>query len=305
MDERFTFFSVDVEISNRCDVGCRMCGREQLRRPKGLMKQATFSGIARALLPLKSRITLCGLGNPVSNPRWPDFVREYRDSGGTIGLVIHGTHLSEKIREELLEVQPSHLEISFPSVDEENFRYLSPGGSYQAAHEAVVSLAGDRSRRFPIVMVGIATQANPDEQSSSLEHWRALGLPARVFACHSRGGSISASHLTTSPVRPAPDVSCGLFAMHAFVTWEGILLSCCHDLTGQTALGDFHRDTLETLISRKVAHLGQTQPFSVCARCDDPYRMMEMPSMPFPQSERRRRKALSHLGRKMKKVLGD
>lgn len=300
MDERFTFFSVDVEISNRCDVGCRMCGRDSLSRPRGLMAQVTFSRIVEALCQIKSRIILCGLGNPVSNPLWADFIGQYKEVGGKIGMVIHGTHLSEKTRERLLEVQPSFLEISFPSVDERHFRYLSPGGRYSEAHRAVISLAEAEQRRFPIAMIGVSTGVNPDEEERSRNHWQSHGLQSRVFSCHSRGGSIAGSRLITSPLKRSPDAICGLFARHAFVTWEGLLLACCHDLTGQTALGDFNGDTLETLLSRKARHVDEVNPFSICAVCDDPYRLLEQPRIPYPENERGRRKVLRNLKWKMK-----
>ena len=297
MDARWTFFSVDVEISNRCDVGCMMCPRSKLARDRGIMTRETFAGVARALLPLKSRVTLSGMGNPLANPLWPEFVEEYKKKGGKIGLVVHGSHLSKEVLDTLERVQPNFLEISFPSVDENHFSSLCPNSDYRMAHRAIVSLLSNSFRRFPIVVVGTRTGLNPDEETAASRHWEQHGLASRVFPCHSRGGSLEDASLVDSPIKTPVFQKCGLIGLHSFVTWQGKLLSCCHDMTGETEIGNLTNDEPETLMEKKSALLEEVNPFSMCIRCDDPYRMIEPPKGPFPESARKRRRVLHNLGK--------
>lgn len=295
MDARWTFFSVDVEISNRCDVGCMMCPRSKLTRDRGIMTRDTFVDVARALLPLKSRVTLSGMGNPLANPLWPEFVEEYKKQGGKIGLVVHGSHLSKEVLDTLERVQPNFLEISFPSVDESHFSCLCPNSDYRTAHQAIVVLRSKSLRRFPIVVVGTCTGRNPDEETLSRRHWAKHDLASRVFPCHSRGGSLEDAGLVASPIKMPVFQKCGLIGLHSFVTWQGKLLSCCHDMTGETEIGNLKNDDPETLMARKSALLEEVNPFSICTRCDDPHRLVVPPQGPFPETERQRRRVLRNL----------
>jgi len=297
MDPRFSFFSVDVEISNNCDLDCRMCARSRIVRPRGWMARSTFANIVRTLLPLKSRITLCGMGNPVSHPLWSEFVQDYKTAGGKIGLVIHGTHLTGQITEDLCRVEPHFVEISFPSANKEHFGTLCPKSHYETARDAVIHLAKAADQRFPVVVIGLQTGINPQEENVSKQHWQSFGLRTRVFPCHSRGGSLTDPALLTSPIQNQPVSGCGLIGMHSFVTWQGKHLACCHDLAGQTEFGDLNCDTLEILLERKAKYLNQYNPFPICAACDDPYRLAPRPSGPFPESDRARQKVLRRLSK--------
>ncbi len=288
---QWAFFSADIELSNLCEEHCRMCPREQMTRGNGVMLPGAFHAIAKKLAPMGTRITFCGMGNPLSNPHWPDFVRSYRELGGTVAIVTHANSLTPEQRAKLLDVQPATLEISFPSADRKIFDRLCPNADFDEALQKVLDLEQHPERRFPIVMTAVKTKLNPDEAERSEEFWKQYGLVARAHCCHSRAGRLRDDELTDAAI-VAGNGACGLFAIQSFVTWEGKLLACCHDFNGETVIGDLVSEPIEELCERKANLIRSGVRFKMCGSCDDCRQTKSTPTGDPPHSKKARSRFL-------------
>ncbi len=295
-DPSWTFFSIDVEVSAVCDLDCAMCPRDRITRPQDVMAASTFMTLAEQAAVLSSRLTLCGMGNPLLNPLWPEFVRTYHNYGGQIGLLVHAAGLTGKNCGQLVDSSPDFLEISFPSCTAAVFDRLCPGCSYDQCLRQVLNLADSRTRRFPLVMTSVETRLNPNEAADSKAFWKEHGLTSRTYRCHSRGQNLEAADLTVAVARPVE--TCGLFAIQAFINWEGKLLSCCHDLTNATVIGDVNEDRLEDLMQRKAEILAGGMPYDICGNCDDSRAGLPVPDQPYIAAGKSRSKFLRQWSRR-------
>ncbi len=299
-DPNWTFFSIDVEVSAVCDLTCAMCPREQLSRSQGKMSFDTFAKLADMVAPLHSRLTMCGVGNPMLNRSWPDFIRYYHRLGGQIGMLVHAAALTTENCEHLLAASPDFLEISFPSVVENVFAELCPNVSYQQCLRQVTDLEAASRRRFPMVMTSIETKLNPNEEEESKAFWGGRRLAIRTYRCHSRAQSLDRPDLVVAQSRPV--TTCGLFSVQAFVDWEGNLLSCPHDLTGKTAIGNVNTDGVEELARRKAEILAGGMPFEICKHCDDVRADLPIPDGPSVGKGKARSQFLRKLKRQQSQL---
>lgn len=69
------------------------------------------------------------------------------------------------------------------------------------------------------------------------------------------------------------DGRCGLFNARSFVSWDGNLLACCHDVHGDTVIGSLFSDSLDALITRKLTIIAEQRFFPICMSCDEPARL--------------------------------
>jgi MoaA/NifB/PqqE/SkfB family radical SAM enzyme len=89
-------FTIDIEPTNRCNANCAFCPRDRTPH-QGLMSAEVFAqtlerakefrATARSLFEDSNvTITLCGLGEPLLNPRTPSFVQTITEAGFSCAL---------------------------------------------------------------------------------------------------------------------------------------------------------------------------------------------------------------------------
>ncbi len=292
------FYTVDLEITNRCEQACAFCPRRALTRERGAMPADRFETVAERLLESGAQVTLSGMGDPLSHPEWERFVRRYRARSGEMGLQVSAASLSPDKVERLVAAAPSFINLSLPSTSADTLKQLLPGCDPDELLRLALLLAERCRRRLPLSVVALRTGLETEtEQAGTARFWKQRQVPVRLFDCHSRGGNLTDERLLGRRRSVGLGRPCGLFARHAFVTWQGELLACCHDLSGETRLGDLCREPIEQLAGRKRALTGRVPPFELCRRCDELLRLLPLPAGDPPADRRQRSRYLRSLKR--------
>lgn len=250
--------------------------------------------LADILLQLKdfgTRITLCGMGNPLLHPQWSQICRICGDSDLKYGLTVQAPALNRSNIAKICELAPAFIEISFPTVDSSHFSRIYPGQSLLQCLESVERLVVARKSARGISIVSVRTADEPLPPEAAKTFWQKRGLSLRQQLCHSRGGNLHENVVAkTRPIK-----NCGLFATHAFISWQGRLLSCCHDLTGNTEIADLGKVSLNDAATAKNTILQQGMPWPICASCDEPAAARPLPDRSFPETEKARSRYLKRL----------
>lgn len=292
MDHRWPFFTVDIELTNICEQNCRFCPREKLTRPAGFIDTQLLQSIMSQLSAIGSRVTFCGMGNPLLHPQWAEICTICHDSGVKYGLTVQAPALTKPNITRICELAPSFIEVSFPSIDAQHFARIYPGEDLEKCLSSIEMLVSARGSSRGISITAVHTADDPADPAATNFFWQRRGLPVRQQKCHSRGGNLQHGQVTTSSRRIN---SCGLFATHSFITWQGILLACCHDLTGDTAVADLNQLSLDQAAAAKIKILQQPMPWPICANCDEPAATRPLPDRPFPETEKARSRYLKRL----------
>jgi hypothetical protein len=180
--------------------------------------------------------------------------------------------------------------VSFPSSRKEVFHRLCPGVSFEQALAATRTLIRLARGRVLIRVSGIRTRINTDEMAKFTRFWKAEGVQAGMTDCHGRGGNLASSDLYIPRDRGLPSDRCGLFAFHSFLTWQGDVLACCHDLAGETRLGSLLERGAQEIGNRKAGIVKERRMFRLCSRCDEPLRHATVPTGPRPTNRKARRR---------------
>jgi len=205
--------------------------------------------------------------------------------------------LTESRIEQLVATAPQFIDLSLPSLQPTVAQRLLPG--HELTHLVVMAekLVTLCAGRIPVTVIGLRTSLDsPGAAAQFKEFWRDRRARSRLLRCHSRGGHFQDQRI----LMPTPDRglqrACGLFARHAFITWKGDLLACCHDLTGQTRLGNVTTEQLSELNARKAQRLAQLPHFELCEHCDEPLRRVPLPTEEPPRSPQARQRYFRWLG---------
>jgi hypothetical protein len=276
-----TLGSLDLEVAGACNAECIFCPREPLKsgRGVGIMSSDVFAAVVDRFAPYARFVGFAGIGEPTLHKDLPALVSAFSRRNIRTALVTNGSLLTDELIASLLEAGIGSMQVSFNGLDRASYEEHMVGlefGLTLRRVERLVELARDR---VPLYISAVATERNQAALAGFVEHWRARGVPAEVVPCHSRGGTV----IGLSPRRAAPTPEaprCGLFNTRAFVSWDGRVLACCHDVDGKSEIGHVTVDSAETLIARKLEVMRGSEWFPVCAGCDEPARLQQLSFAP-------------------------
>jgi hypothetical protein len=290
--------SLDLELTNHCDHACAMCPRSKITRPRGHMTDEILGRLIEALEGRSVLVTLSGMGDPLAHPAFDACIGRMRKAGLDVGVVIHPASIRDPgILDRLLKAGPNQITLSFPSVRREVFERLCSSIRFERALDAARRLIREARGRCGVRASGLATRLNPDEGETYRAFWKGEGIGAWWLACHGRAGHLHAPdiHQRKEEAWDA-DRGCSLLCFHGFVTWEGDMLACCHDLEGSTLLGNVMQSSLNDLLARRDEAARAGPPFSLCRACDEPLRDAPPPHGEPPADRKARRKFFRRLG---------
>jgi hypothetical protein len=137
-------------------------------------------------------------------------------------------------------------------------------------------------------VAGIITGINSGEQEEYVSFWKERGVGSGMTVCHGRGGNLRLPGVYGLQSFGLESGMCSLFQFHTFVTWEGEVLACCHDLAGATRIGSLVNDDVLIIAERKKKVLKGSMPFPVCGQCDEPLRQCQPPQGLPPKGRKER-----------------
>ena len=298
MPSDWAFVSVDMELTNRCSTDCLMCPREAITRPEGLMSECVFKAVSEKLIGEGSLITFSGMGDPLSHQNVFEWIYDIRDKGVDVGIVINPASLNKEISQKLVEFGPNSITLSFPSLRKSVFEKLCPKVSYDDAFKRTLELIDLARGNVGLSVTGIITGINTGEQEEYVSFWKERGVGSGMTVCHGRGGNLRVPGVYELQSFGLESRKCSLFQFHTFVTWEGEVLACCHDLTGATRIGSLANDDVSVIAERKRKVLKNSMPFPVCGQCDEPLRQCQFPQGLLPEGRKERNRFFSSVREK-------
>jgi len=274
-------FSVDIEPTNRCNAKCHFCPRDQTPH-QGLMTQEVFDqSLLRAIELRDDRgqdfpIQLCGLGEPLLNPRTPDYVRQVREAGFKCGLSSNASILDERKARKLLDAGLS--EIAINAGDE--------GEEYEDVYKLPFEKTRDNIIRFnemasddcnvQVVLVDHRYDAAHIEKMKT--YWRGFGIEHFIqFDIINRGGALFVDHMqyeTYSQIDEARALfdehglkpGCAAPFLFLFVGYDGNYYLCCSDWKKEAPVGTVFDHSFHAVTKAKIDHVLSREP--VCKTCN-------------------------------------
>jgi MoaA/NifB/PqqE/SkfB family radical SAM enzyme len=138
---------VYIEPTNRCNLECRTCMRNEWSEPLGRMDRETFGRIRESLLAFSPmpRVFLGGLGEPLFHPEIVEMVAEIKKLGAAVELITNGTLLTREMSRKLIETGLDMLWVSLDGATPESYADVRLGA---ALPQVIANLDGFREIRY-------------------------------------------------------------------------------------------------------------------------------------------------------------
>ncbi|MCK6473276.1 MAG: radical SAM protein [Planctomycetes bacterium] len=268
----------DLEACGACNLSCPFCPRDLLP-PTGNMSLATFAKFLDHV-PLRAgdNLAFVGIGEPTMNRRLPEFLAlaKARYPRITTWITSNGTFLNEKVLPPLLDAGLDTLDVSFNGLEKETYERLMKGARFEtvlANLEYAAREVAQRGHATRLQVNFIVSKENAHKEESIKVFWRTRGIRHfRVQRMHDRNGDAKVAGMTPQDAPGLRCSSCAIFDVTTFITWEGHVMHCCHDIPRKYPIADINvHDWAE--IARRKAEIRRTGAWpQMCGNCTDPLR---------------------------------
>jgi hypothetical protein len=265
----------DLELASPCNAKCGFCPQRfaGVKRARPFMDADLLDRITTEIggMALRERVetVLCGMGENLL--RKPLVLRALdtlqRTSHGRIGttLVTNGSPLTLDLLEHACFQRLNAIQVSFTGLDKEVYEDL-----FRLRYEQVVRNVVEMNRRLPgkIYIRSIDLDRLRGQREAFVRFWGDHGIPVTFSELHSRGGHLDDPE--AYPGRFRGFAGCEIFDFITFVSSDGLVLSCCHDVTSQNVVADCRTASLADIIEHKRAlRRCGFQGYEICGRCTD------------------------------------
>ena len=286
MEDRF---SVDIELTNRCNAKCHFCPRDQTPH-QGLMTPEVFAKslertleVAAVYNDIPVTVSLCGLGEPLLNRHAASFVRQVRKAGLRCAMSSNASLLDEKRGRALLEAGLQEILINVGEHDDDYERvYKLPFEKTRRNIERFVTMAGDQCEVSVVLVDHRGDRVHLEHMET---YWRDYGVKQFYsYQVMNRGGALFVDHMqfeSYPELRQARDLFekqsftpvCPVPFAFLFIGYDGNYYLCCSDWKKDVPLGNVFTHSFTSLARKKLEHVTSREP--ICKTCNhDPTNML-------------------------------
>jgi MoaA/NifB/PqqE/SkfB family radical SAM enzyme len=228
---------IDIELTNYCNLNCKMCNRQRMTRVKGFMDDHTFEKIADECIAHSTPIRLIGWGEPFLHPHIIDFCKYYKNNPfhnvykKELGLeeehpLLHITNnghiINEEQMKELVALGLDSIIFSFQGANKIGYEAMRVGASYDKIRDNIlqfVKIRGENEKPF-IQVSSTMTNETPDEIRQFTEYWQSIVDYVSIGK-------------TILPIEEGKEMKqyspCTEVFHKLTIKWDGRVSACCND----------------------------------------------------------------------------
>ena len=146
---------VQIESAIACNLSCVMCPWREITKNsenRGLMTQAVWDSI-RPYLPEIKSIDFTGGGEPLLQPKLPEWIAEANARGCETGFLSNGLLLKKDKLQKILDAGVNWICISMDGADAEMYEKIRVGSNFKRVCENLGNIAKLRSGNRPKTMI--------------------------------------------------------------------------------------------------------------------------------------------------------
>lgn len=256
--ERFPY-DINIELTNHCNLRCKMCAREKMTRPLGVMKEALFRKIIDEIAEKQpfAYIHYYGIGEPFLDSRLFDRLAYARGKGLQNSVVFTNGQLllHNDNYKKLAEAGVSIIGVDLDGMQAKTYEQIRIRGNFETAREGIQRLSEYIKVRPHIrTRLEIAFHVYKginDMDAEPFATWcEANEYEYKIVTMHDWAGL--RSDLPISQVEGLADAHheartnpCSNLWSGFAIAWDGRVPLCCLDADVNEPVGDITTQTIE------------------------------------------------------------
>jgi len=228
---------VDIELTNHCNLNCKMCPRFLAERKQGFMSLNIFVKVANECKKYDTPIRLIGWGEPLLHPAINDIIKDIKQNKLPLHITTNGLLLKGRIFKEIVDSKVDSLIVSFQGTNAEQYQRMRRQDKYNEIKNNIqylVKARGEKEKPF-IQVTTTTTTETEEEKKQFIKEWLPLVDAVSI-------GKTNLSFIerdTTKKYVPCTEIS------HQIqVDWDGKVSPCCGDYDNYLTIGNVQEQSI-------------------------------------------------------------
>ncbi len=228
---------VDIELTNHCNLNCKMCDRSRMNRLRGFMSESTFCKVVDECQKYKIPIRLIGWGEPFLHPKIIDFLEYAKPL--PVHITNNGQIITERQMRDIVKIGLDSIIFSFQGANKRGYEDMR-GGDYNKLVNNILKLVKIRGKKDkPFIHVSSTmTNESRDEIGAFVSYWNSI--------VDSVGFGKTNLHEKKEYTNYRP---CSEVYQKLTVKWDGQISACCADYDNTLVIGNMKDFTLKEMWS--------------------------------------------------------
>ncbi len=244
-----------IEVTNKCNLRCVMCANSLVEKSKtGFMEWEVFRRIVDEASGYATTAFLFLGGEPLLHRDIFRMIAYAESRGMKVRLHTNATLLDEAKAEKLIASGLSLISFSFDGYDKESYEKVRVGAKFERTLENVrnfLKIKGSSKKPYTILQ-NIVEYGEDEETKRRREAFYRMfsDLPLddiEVRMIHPWAGKFSDSEFRLPPVRKDRFYPCAYLWRTMNILWNGTVVPCCLDITGEVTLGNVREKSLREI----------------------------------------------------------
>lgn len=267
---------IGIDSTNRCNLNCIMCPRQEMTRPLGDMDLGLFKKIIDDGSCFLEFVWLQDYGDPLLHKDILSMISYCRKKKIPCGISTNALLLDKELGEEILGAELDYILFAFDGATEETYEQIRKGSNYKRVVENIRNFLKVKERKRAKIFVAIQC-IYMKETEDQIGAFRKMWLLPGVNALRIRQLTYSASRYGSQSrfKNPISDLPCYWLWRNPHIKWDGTMVACCQDVNAIYNLGNLKDSSLTELWDGQVisdlrrVHLdGRRKELSLCRNCN-------------------------------------
>ena len=241
---------VNIEPTNKCNLKCIMCPRDEMERTLGVMELDVYKKVIDQCVESGvTQITLNGYGEPFIAKQIFEMIDYTMRSSLNLKINTNGHYLNSKNIEKLLDNPPHHLSISLDGATKETYEKVRVNGRFERLMSNLEALLIAREKRgnhsMKITLQIIRMDETEQEIEDFVNQWKDRVDEISIPNVHNWGGQFEeAGNLSKMKVDRFP---CKELWRTMMVFQDGSTSICCAVFDNNMNMGNINNQHLSDI----------------------------------------------------------
>jgi radical SAM protein with 4Fe4S-binding SPASM domain len=241
---------VTIELTNLCNLECRMCPRKRMTGPQGHMDFGLYRSVVDEVVAhsADTKVVLFFRGESLMHPLFKQMLKYARDCGlWNMSLATNAMLLDEGMSDFILEAGLKF--ISFSIDCREHYRQQRVGADFDRVVGNIdyfIRRRAELGLKLPETQVSLVeTDVSTSEVGDFVGFWLPKVDRVRIYKEHSRSGGFGAGVDNSGEVSFPRRLPCPKVINDIVIYWNGEVAICNHDWDRTDRIGDVQEDSIE------------------------------------------------------------
>jgi radical SAM protein with 4Fe4S-binding SPASM domain len=266
--------SLDIELTNRCNLNCSGCPRKKMNRPYGDMSFDLFKRIIDKGYPYIYFSWLHLFGEPLLNSNVAAMVSYASKKQVACGISTNATVLNQELARNLCMSKLDTIIISIDATTDQTYNKIRRGGNFGQViknTETLLNLPERKNIKHTIIQM-VKMKKNQHEVDDFINKWKGFSRNVHIKEEDSWAGYFKNNSKSNSIMR----FPCCKLWDRLTVDWQGNVSICCRDFRMQVNLGNLKTDGLKSLwngnkmVALRKSHINnKLDDVPLCQHCKE------------------------------------